>query len=434
VSNDKKRRVDEKNGDDDDWMYEITIDRYQKMGLLRLLLLLLLLQESLPLRNELLPTFQLHVVQSTVGGKILLCGGLVTTYKEKQFDGATITNLLLIKKGPKPLAYPLSPGKLSYMYLLNDQHSISSRIIHHVIFEDENVCHHFILSEYVLSSPGKEDQNFRPHIPPLSTTYILPQKWNKNDQSFSLFTEKEAEIKVVNTNIESFSDTSSAAKKINAGARKVWKQVMDAAGIAPNMTTSPLVGERTNYGLQNISKIISLVQTHIEHHKNNEKQSSKIDSKIDSKTASVVDGNDISTKKTDETNKEVFERANPFTHTAMFPTSKKEPCVSPTMAFINCVKRHANVKHCNGKKMILMKCKKQHETISTAPDGFSFRACTGVDGKCPASGGTPDGAVAKELGVPAQPPQLQPTPLGPDLSDTGKLVYFFHYCEQYFEQ
>ena len=79
MSNDKKRRVDEKNGDDDDWMYEITIDRYQKMELLRLLLLLLLLQESLPLRNELLPTFQLHVVQSTVGGTTIFVKAEVST-------------------------------------------------------------------------------------------------------------------------------------------------------------------------------------------------------------------------------------------------------------------------------------------------------------------------------------------------------------------
>ena len=143
-------------------------------------------------------------------------------------------------------------------------------------------------------------------------------------------------------------------------------------------------------------------------------------------------------------------------------SEKSTPCDAVSIGYINCVKRHNSAGECLDHKRELMSCREQiglanpsgvaddsFEAQRSArqvsqkqyynrdedqnknknknkniikndlPAGFSFRACSTAGGGCPSGGGTPDGAIAEKLGVPARPTMMQPTPLGPDVSDAG---------------
>ena len=384
-------------------------------------LVLLQLHSALPLKTPELK-FQLHVVQTSA--TILSCGGSINSPKK-------LPNSSFLRNIITNVTYPLITGHPPYLELIDNQPPTSSlNYNYYVIFSESSLCEHFHLLDYVVKSNDPTELTLELSLdidmPPIVQIFVV-----KNNQ----FANTKARLK------QHPLPPSSSAKTLNAGARAAWSNIVNLTG-AEDLLSKKLTGIHQNYGLNNITNILNLVQTQMNH-----EQSKNRNSK-DTADTIPLDHSSTSSQTTAEPSS-AFHRENPFTHSAMYGSTKSvdgsnnnnnnnnnevtnEPCVSVTLEFINCVKRHARVEDCSKKKQRLMDCRTklgvgnptsaQNKNLGASqhhPSDFSFRSCSGVSGGCPASGGTPKGAVAKELGIPARPPVYSPTPLGPDLSDAG---------------
>ena len=380
-------------------------------------------------KQQYAPTFQLHTLQSPVGNrKILSCSGLIQLNQLVHPHPHPHPSFALLKRTDTvapPTLFALTSGQLPHLNLLDDNDAHQQETYHIIFPPNQHVCQNFILDEYALVQLDNNHHHIEGQklaltfrTPPLVAIFILQPELTEPPPP--------------KTPPAAAASSASSAQTINSGARKAWKQVLTQVGLPANMTTAPLTGSSTNYGLSNISNIISLMQTHVNHQKTNGKRNTP-------PASEELDPNIINMAAQEG---EAFQRENPFTHTAVHPSSTTGPCMSVTLTFINCVKRHANVQECADHKRDLMNCRSREAAAAPAPatagstftktaNGFSFRACAGAGGGCPASGGTPAGAIAKELGIPARPPVYSPTPLGPDLSDAGEFsskLYFYLIC------
>ena len=340
-----------------------------------------------------------------------------------------------------PTTYPIISGQPPYLDLIENQRTPAPTSAY-VLFPSIDTCDTFNVNNYVILSNNNRNIKYtlRSTTPPIMQIFVLQKQPTINQD------ERRQEMQF------NKSQQMTSAETLNAGAKAVWNAMANVT--LGNLTSSNLIGTNKNYGIDNITNILNLVQTHMkeakakkqqkqqqqQHQQQKQKQqqqqeqhetNEKSNNPLDESTAPNIDGSEINA---------AYKVDNPFTHNQMHPsTDTEQPCVAVTLEFINCVKRHARVEDCSSKKQELMNCRTtigvgnptaaqrnnfgnnddQRKNEKKFPDGFSFRSCAGIGGGCPASGGTPKGAVAKELGIPARPPVYSPTPLGPDLSDAG---------------
>ena len=220
---------------------------------------LLLLAADADLSPPPLPTFELHIVQR--GGTVLSCGGSIRSFPLQ------LSSITTMNRGSN--SYPLIPFQPSYMQLtekdLDTQHTDSSRLLHyhHVLFPSVDECTNFFLERYTLvSRPIDQNKNstnriiqMSPHSPPLMQMFVRQEQRDSMDSAKDLHRAK------TRAALRRKEAARAALESLNMGANLAWKNM---SLLLPNVTSTKqmesMIG--TNYGYENISKIIGLLQTH----------------------------------------------------------------------------------------------------------------------------------------------------------------------------